>query len=227
MKVTRLLMVALPLAVSATLMLSASAQAQQVCNNGTGTNNGFYYSFWKDGGSACMTLGSGGNYSTTYNLSGGKNMVAGKGWQTGATNRKVGYNAGVWNAGTNSYLALYGWTTNPLVEYYVVDSWGSQFTPPGNGAQNMGTVTTDGGTYNLYRTQRVNAPSIIGTATFYQYWSVRTSKRGQNANNTITFQNHVSAWASKGWNLGQMNYQIMATEGFGSQGSSNLTVWQQ
>jgi endo-1,4-beta-xylanase len=224
MKLSRVLVAACT-AASAFLICSSAVNAQQVCNNTTGTNNGFYYSFWKDGGTGCITLGSGGNYSTSYNLSGNKNMVTGKGWQTGSKTRTVGYNAGVWNAGTNSYLTLYGWSTNPLVEYYVVDSWGSSFTPPGGGAQSMGTVTTDGGTYNIYRTQRVNAPSIIGTATFYQYWSVRTSKRQQGTNNTITFANHVNAWASKGWNLGTMNYQIMATEGFGSTGSSNITVW--
>ena len=208
--------------------LFAAAQptaAQQVCNSQTGTQGGYYYTFWKDGGTACMTLGNSGNYSTTYNLSGNRNMVAGKGWATGSTSRRIGYNAGVFNAGSNSYLSLYGWSTNPLVEYYVVENWGS-FTPPGN-AQNMGTVATDGSIYNIYRTQRVNAPSIQGTATFYQYWSVRTSKRPTGVNSVITFADHVSAWRSRGMNLGTMNYQVMATEGFGSTGSSNLTVWQQ
>jgi endo-1,4-beta-xylanase len=226
MKLKRLKMLALTCVLPTTIALAAgSAQAQTICNNQTGNQGGFFYSFWKSSGNACMTLGANGNYSTSYQLGGSGNMVAGKGWQTGSKTRVVGYNAGVWNPGSNSYLALYGWSTNPLVEYYVVDNWGG-FTPPG-GTASSGTVTTDGGTYNLYRTQRVNAPSIIGTATFYQFWAVRTSKRPTGSNQTITFGNHVNAWASKGWNLGTMNYQILATEGFGANGSSNVTVWQQ
>jgi endo-1,4-beta-xylanase len=196
--------------------------AQQICNNQTGTNNGFYYSWWSDGqGSACVTLGSAGNYSTSW--SNVNNFVGGKGWATGSNNRAISYNAGSYSPNGNSYLTLYGWTRSPLIEYYVVDSWGS-WRPPG--ATSVGTVTTDGGTYDLYRTQRVNQPSIDGTQTFYQYWSVRTSKRATGTNNTITFANHVNAWSSRGWNLGTHSYQILATEGYQSSGSSNITVWE-
>lgn len=203
----------------------ANAQTT-ICNNGTGTHNGFFYTFYRDTGSGCMTLGTAGNYSTTWNLGSSGNLVVGKGWQTGSTTRTVGYNAGSFNAGTNGYLTLYGWSRNPLVEYYVVDNWGSSFTPPGNAAV-LGTVTTDGGTYRIYRTQRVNQPSIEGTRTFYQYWSVRTSKRATGVNSTISFGNHVNAWRNVGLNLGTMDYQVMATEGFGSMGNANVTVWQQ
>ncbi|WP_448659991.1 glycoside hydrolase family 11 protein [Sphingomonas sp. CJ99] len=207
------------------MAMTGTAQAQTICSNSTGNQGGYFWTFFRDSGSGCMTLGANGNFSVNWQLGGSGNLVVGKGWATGSTTRRIGYNAGVFNAGNNGYLTLYGWTTNPLVEYYVVDNWGN-FTPPGNAAQ-LGTVNTDGGTYRIYRTQRVNAPSIIGNATFYQYWSVRTQKRATGQNHTITFANHVNAWRNAGMNLGQMNYQVMAAEGFGSNGSANITVWQQ
>ncbi len=121
------------------------------------------------------------------------------------------------SGGTN-LLSLYGWSTNPLVEYYVIEDYVGS---PNYSGQNMGTMTSDGGTYTIIKHQQVNQPSIQGTTTFWQYLAIRNSPR---TSGTITFSNFVNAWASHGMNLGTMNYQIMATEAWGGgSGNSNVT----
>jgi len=192
--------------------------SQTINKNETGQHDGFYYSFWTDGssGTASITLKPEGRYQAKWNNIG--NFTGGKGWSKGKEDRIICY-SGKFNGGSNGYLALYGWTKDSLIEYYVVENYGDWIPP---GAVSLGNFESDGSTYNIYKTRRINQPSIVGTATFSQFWSVRTTKR---TNGIITFKNHVSAWKNKGMLLGKTwDYQIMETEGYKSSGYSDITV---
>jgi len=202
------------LALGATLALGALGQ---ISTSETGENNGFYYSFWTDGASTVTyTNGDAGNYKVEWSGNAG-NWVGGKGWSTGAE-RAISF-SGTYAPNGNSYLAVYGWTTAPLIEYYVVENYGTY--NPGSGGALKGTVESDGSTYDIYTTERVNQPSIEGTSTFTQFWSVRRDLRSEG---TVTMANHFAAWQQSGMTLGTHNYQIMATEGYQSSGSVDLTV---
>lgn len=180
-----------------------------------------YWQNWTDGGGyVSATNGQGGNFAVYWQNCG--NFVVGKGWNTGAAWRTVNYNAGAFNPSGNGYLTLYGWTRNRLIEYYVVDSWGT-YRPTGT---YKGSVYSDGATYDMYTTTRYNAPSIDGTQTFTQYWSVRQSKRPTGSNVSINFQNHVNGWQRAGMYLGSSwSYQALCVEGYQSSGYANVTVW--
>lgn len=217
-------------------------------NNAIGTHDGFYYSFWKqtNAGNVQIGCGEGGHYSTEW--SNVFNWVGGKGWNPGGP-RVVNYtgtfNAGISQHSQNSYLALYGWTRVPTeVEYYVVESYGSYnpascgtgvgggvvTTPTGQDGP-KGSFQSDGATYDLVQCTRTNQPSISGTSTFKQFFSVRNPpKPWGEISGTITVQNHFDAWANAGMQLGNdFDYMVLATEGYGGEsrnasGNSNLYI---
>jgi hypothetical protein len=145
-------------------------------------------------------------------------LSCGKGWSVGS-GHAVGYTGSYDNSGGGTF-GLYGWTTNPTIEYYIVESTGAA-GGLGQGAR-MGTVVTDGGIYDVWRNQRVNQPCITGNScTFYQYVSARQSTR---TSGTITVQNHFDAWAQAGMKLGTLNYQLLMTEAWNGSGSASANL---
>ena len=194
--------------------------ATTITSNTTGTIDGYDYELWKDSGTTSMTLNGGGKFSCSWSNINNALFRIGKKFDSTKTHQQLGnitVNYGCnYQPNGNSYLCVYGWTKSPLVEYYIVESWGS-WRPPG--ATSKGTITVDGGTYDVYETTRINQPSIEGTATFQQYWSVRTSKR---TSGTISVSQHFNEWAKKGMTLGKMYEVALCVEGYQSSGTADV-----
>jgi len=202
-------------------VLTGFTNSQKVITeNGTGKIDGYDYSLWKDRGNTKMTLLGGGKFSCEWNNINNCLFRIGKVWDCTKTWEQLGTISVAYNVdyrpNGNSYMCVYGWSRNPLIEYYIVDSWGS-WRPPGSGS--MGTINVDGGTYDIYTTDRINQPSIDGTATFKQFWSVRTQKK---TSGTISVSDHFKAWTSKGMKLGLMFEAALTIEGYQSSGSATV-----
>ncbi|KAG6809559.1 hypothetical protein H0H92_015817 [Tricholoma furcatifolium] len=193
-------------------------RSESFTSSTTGTYNGYFYSLYTEDTVSDTTLTVNGD---SYTLTWGSDVVdvvAGVGWNPGSA-QTITY-SGSFSTSGNAYLSVYGWTTSPLVEYYILENYGDY--DPASSLTYMGTVTSDGSTYDIYETTRTDAPPIESdSSTFSQYWSIRQSLR---TGGTVTTANHFNAWASLGMSMGTFNYQILATEGYESSGSSSITV---
>jgi endo-1,4-beta-xylanase len=130
---------------------------------------------------------------------------------------------------SGGFIGVYGWSRNPsasqdiekLIEYYIVDDWfwdeqcGIQhiggWDESANQCEELGSFEVDGATYKIYKNPRINEPSIDGTKTFIQIFSVRQGRRTQG---TISVTEHFKAW-SKYITLGSMYEAKFKVEAFG------------
>jgi endo-1,4-beta-xylanase len=195
--------------------------------------NGYDYELWNQNnqGIARMKIGSnenGGIFRCEW--SGILNVLfrAGKKYNRTQKHSEIGvfsidYDAVHSFTGDVSYLSVYGWVDDPLIEYYIVEARGS-YNPGAGGPNsiNYGTVTIDGEDYDLYETTRINQPSINGTRTFKQYWSIRKTNR---TGGTISVSEHFNAWANKGMTGirdGKFYEVALKVEGYQNNGSAEI-----
>jgi len=123
-----------------------------------------------------------------------------------------------------TYVGIYGWTVEPLVEYYILDDWG-ETKPAGTASDGTprtheGTITVDGATYDVWSKFRENKPSIIGDADFYQYFSIRETARKCGR---ISISEHFRQWEELGIDLGKFHEVKWLAESQNNSGSIEFT----
>jgi endo-1,4-beta-xylanase len=213
-----------------TAKLSGGTNLPMNGNQGTGTLSGtdYHYEIWVDQG------GASGAKLTWYGASQGGGAAFKAEWtEPDDYLGRIGYywgNGGPYTqynniycdfnytrsgrstAGDYSYIGIYGWTRNPLVEFYIVEDWfGNQWQadtgPLGTGTTQgeiIGNFTVDGGTYDIHKSTRTQKPSIDGTQTFTQIFSVRKTLRKCG---TISVTEHFKKWAELGLPFGNKMYE--------------------
>ena len=207
---------------------TSGGETQVFTENITGTADGYDYELWKDSGNTTFNVEpGGGTFSCEWDDINNALFRRGKKYDCTQTYQELGnisVDYGVdYQPDGNSYMCVYGWTREPLIEYYIVESWGS-WRPPGAPIA-LGTVTVDGGTYDIYKTTRYEQPSIDDTQTFDQYWSVRQVKPegdGTKIEGTISVSKHFDAWKKCGLELGKMYEVALTIEGYQSKGRAEI-----
>lgn len=209
--------------------------AQTICidpgaDQKAGTQDGYRYELWNQNsqGTACMTLGNGALFSGEWD--GILNYLARRGlgydqtkehqeYGTFSANYNCNYNPST--ASGNSYLSVYGWTVDPLIEYYIIEDWRNWIPSMADGATLIDTFTVDGSEYEIYENTRVNQPSIVGNTTFQQYFSIRKDER---TSGSIDISEHFNKWESLGMDLGKLHEVSIVVEGYQSNGTFEFTT---
>jgi hypothetical protein len=195
--------------------------------------NGYHYEMWKQNpGTVKMTVY---NEEARFDVewSGIQNFVARVGliYDETKTHQQIGTITADLSFQKSSiqnglaYFGIYGWTVDPLVEYYVMEDWVSWRPRGGDGNhQSKGTITVDGAQYDVVTRQMNNQPSIKGTASFPQVFSIRQQTR---TSGSISVSEHFKQWEKLGITLGKMYEIKIKVESYDGQnrstGSSKVT----
>ncbi len=218
------------------------------CSNGTsqkmGSAGGYDYELWSQNGagSATMKLNvsaeNGGAFEVEW--SGTVNMLARTGKRWGSNSTVTVQNVGnitsefdvEWSSSDNvKYVSVYGWGYydqqdipsgfSNEIEYYIVQDRGSY--NPTSGGKKWGSAVIDGISYDFYTTDRIQQPSLSGTSTFKQYWSIPKNTSQHRTKGTISISKHFSEWAKVGMKMGKL-YEVasMKIESYtGNTGTAN------
>ncbi len=227
----------------ATCALAANAFAQDFCQtaahsgskvevttNKVGSfSNGIGYELWNEGGNGgSATFYDDGSFNCK--MTGAKDYLcrAGLSFNSDKTHTELGHMKADFKLVKSnlsgiqySYIGIYGWTREPLVEWYIVDNTGSDYMPgdwvaQGSSAKKHGVYDIDGAKYTVYEGDRTSYSIDGDNKYFKQYFSVRTSKRDCG---TIDITAHFKKWEELGMKMGKMHEAKILGEAGNSQGA--------
>jgi len=204
---------------------SHSGQSTKTSGNKTGSIGSVGYEMWADSGNNSATFYSDGSFSCSFSRAKDYLCRSGLSFDSTKTHSQIGHlyadfklvKQNIANV-DYSYVGIYGWTRSPLVEYYIVDNWLSQYRP-GDwvGNKKHGDFTIDGAQYTVYENTRTG-PSIDGNTTFKQYFSIRKQARDCG---TIDISAHFAQWEKLGMTLGKMHEaKVLGEAGSNGAGTS-------
>jgi endo-1,4-beta-xylanase len=206
---------------------------KEYCSNSTGNSGKYSYELWAEGsGTGCMTVyGKDAAFSAKWN--GVEDLLARVGLQfdRNKTHTQIGtLSAEFAETKTGDtglvYIGIYGWTVDPLREYYILDDWGA-IKPAGTASDgtprtHVGTINVDGDTYEVWKKTRMNKPAITGPSeTFDQYFSIRQNARQCGH---ISISEHFSKWEQLGLQLGKLTEAKVLVEAQDSTGTIEFTT---
>ncbi len=198
-------------------------------NNASGTAAGLSWTIWSNGSGGSITTYSTPAFSASWNNSGDFLARIGLQWNDTKTYDQYGTITATYSSkktgsgGGYSYIGIYGWSTNPCVEWYIVDdSYNKMPVNPGN-TSNKGTAMIDGGTYTIYSraTSGTGGSKCQGVSNWTQFYSVRQTARQCG---TISITQHFDAWKAAGLTLGKMDQAQILVEVGGGSGSIDFPV---
>lgn len=188
-------------------------------------NSIYHYEIWYQGGNNSMTYYPDGTFSAEWNNSNDFLARVGLKYNSDKTFEELSPISADFkftkqsSRASYSYIGIYGWTQEPLSEYYITDDWMAGRPAPG---QKKGEITVDGDTYDIYMDNRWNAPSILDhNENFVQYFSIRRHAR-QCGHIDITA--HMKAWAQYGFKGKLYESKLLVEAGGGATGKIDFNV---
>ena len=202
----------------------------QHSGNSQGGSNNLAWQIWSNQGSGTLTTFSTPAFTAAWNNSGDYLGRLGFEWGNGGkTYDQYGtITAGLafkknGSGGGFSYIGIYGWSTNPCVEWYILDdSFGQMPFNPYNSSQKGSPTMIDGENYKFFsNSTNGTGGSRCNQSSWSQFWSIRQKARQCG---TITISDHFKAWDAAGMKLGNLLEAKILVETGGGSGSVDFAV---